>query len=108
MPSIVVSAFVLFNLCGDFEQFLMDKHIMLIRKIGITEGRLHKKYSGISVVPMTEIPMPDDYSRITQEPPKDQGCCERCCTCWVQLICAIVLIFILIYLIFIAQVFMIF
>jgi hypothetical protein len=103
-----MSDFMLFNLCGDIERFKVDKHITLIRKMVITEDRLLTKYSGFSVVPMTEIPMPDDYSRITQEPPKDQGCCERCCTCWVQLICAIVLIFILIYLIFIAQVFMIF
>ncbi|MFX1260725.1 MAG: hypothetical protein ACFFAZ_01430 [Promethearchaeota archaeon] len=56
---------------------------------------------------MTEIPMPDDYTPSPGEPQQQQGCCERCCTCWVQLICAIILIVILIYLIFFAQVLMI-
>ncbi|MHA2141406.1 MAG: hypothetical protein ACXADC_14185 [Candidatus Thorarchaeota archaeon] len=53
---------------------------------------------------MTEIPMPDDYSARTQAPEKEQGCCERCCTCSVQVVCAIVLIALLIFLILFAEV----
>ncbi|MFX0053432.1 MAG: hypothetical protein ACFFAX_00985 [Promethearchaeota archaeon] len=53
---------------------------------------------------MTEIPMPDDYTPSPREPRQQEGCCERCCTCSVQVICAIILIAILIFLILFAEV----
>ncbi|MFW9845949.1 MAG: hypothetical protein ACFFD6_04325 [Candidatus Thorarchaeota archaeon] len=52
---------------------------------------------------MTEIPMPDDYSA-PRAPEKEPGCCERCCTCSIQLICAVILIVVLIFLIVFAGV----
>ncbi|MHA2041490.1 MAG: hypothetical protein ACW975_06450 [Candidatus Thorarchaeota archaeon] len=90
---------------------------MLIRRIVVIENRLRKKHSG-RVVYMTEIPMPDDYEARSQGPPKEEGCCERCCTCSLkeegccercctcslQVICAIILIAVLIFLILFAEV----
>jgi len=82
----------------------VDSHITLIRRIVLTLYRLRKKHSGIRVVHMTEIPMPDDYEARSQGPPKEEGCCERCCTCSLQVICAIILIVVLIFLILFAEV----
>jgi hypothetical protein len=96
--------FALFNLCGDVAELLMDNPKTLIRRIVVTESRLRKKHSGIRVVYMTEIPMPDDYEARAPGPPKEEGCCERCCTCSIQVICAIVLIALLIFLILFAEV----
>lgn len=47
---------------------------------------------------MTEIPMPGDYGGSDREPEKQQskGCCTRICECWLQLLCAFILLVILI------------
>ncbi|MHA2352047.1 MAG: hypothetical protein ACXAC0_04940 [Candidatus Thorarchaeota archaeon] len=43
---------------------------------------------------MTEIPMPGDYGTQPQPPPREKGCCSRCCECWMWLLLAVVLIFV--------------
>jgi hypothetical protein len=96
--------FGLFNLCGDIAELLMDNHKILIRRIVVPDSRLRKKHSGIRVVPMTEIPMPDDYGARPHAPQEEKGCCERCCTCSIQVVCAIVLIVLLIFLILFTEV----
>ncbi|MFW9787701.1 MAG: hypothetical protein ACFFE2_05000 [Candidatus Thorarchaeota archaeon] len=43
---------------------------------------------------MTEIPMPEDYRGQPQPPPQEKGCCSRCCECWMWLLLAVVVIFV--------------
>ncbi|MHA3963308.1 MAG: hypothetical protein AM325_007180 [Candidatus Thorarchaeota archaeon SMTZ1-45] len=41
---------------------------------------------------MTEIPMPGDYGYPQQPPPKEKGCCSRCCECWMWILLGVILL----------------
>ncbi len=46
---------------------------------------------------MTEIPLPGDYGDSDHEPEKEsKGCCTRICECWLQLVCAFILLIVVI------------
>jgi hypothetical protein len=52
---------------------------------------------------MTEIPMPGDYGAPERQPPpaESKGCCQQICECWLYLLLAGVIIFIIIMILFI-------
>jgi hypothetical protein len=73
-----------------------------LKPLRLQAGKIHRgkfpvcQHLTIAVViNMTEIPMPGDYGYQQPPPPKEKGCCTRCCECWMWILLGVILLFVL-------------